>query len=238
MKSVFNKLNKYIIPIKYKKFYKIYKNREFNLLDVGCGQYPVIKAKIVFPKCNYYGLDLTKYETEGHGYDLMKKLYLADLEKDDLSSVPDDFFDVVMCTHVIEHIPNGIEVIERLTKKVKPGGYLYLEWPAVRTLSLPSIPAIFNFCDDDTHIRIYSIVEVANTVLAHNYRVIRAGKRRDIMRIILLPAFYILDRFYYKHGYAGAFYDLVGWAEYVFAQRRVKEVENYYRKTKAGNDPL
>jgi len=214
-KSIFNRLNKYIIPIKYK-------NREFNLLDVGCGPHSVVKAKIVFPKCNYHGLDITKYETKDNGYTLMKQLYIADLVQDDLNDVPDDFFDVVMCTHVIEHIPNGIKVIERLTKKVKMSGYIYLEYPSVRTLSLPSISNCFNFCDDPSHTRIYSIREVANILLANNYRIIRAGKRRDIMRIILLPAFFILDRFYYKHGYAGAFYDLVGWAEYVFAQRREK----------------
>jgi len=220
MKSKLNIFNKYIIPFRFRKFYKEYKNSSFNLLDVGCGPYNVLKTKIVFPKCNYYGLDKCIYNVKGSGYDLMKDYYNIDLLNGDLSKVPDNFFDVVMCLHVLEHITNGLYIVEELTKKVKPNGRIYIEFPSVRTLSLPSIPATFNFCDDDTHIRLYSIQEIVNILLSKSFKIIRAGKKRDIFRILLMPVYYVVDRYYYKHGYAGAFYDILGWAEYVYAQKR------------------
>ncbi len=223
MKSKLNIFNKYVIPFRFRKFYKDYKNKEFKLLDAGCGPYNVLKAKIVFPKCDYYGLDITIYDYKGAGYDLMKHFYKIDLLSGNLSEVPDNFFDIIMCTHVLEHITNGLDIVAELTKKVKPNGRLYIEFPSVRTLSLPSIPATFNFCDDDSHIRIYSIQEIANILLAKNFKVIRAGKRRDIFRILLMPVYYVVDRFFYKHGYAGVFYDIIGWAEYVYSQKRKVE---------------
>ena len=37
--------------------------------------------------------------------------------------------------HVIEHIVNGIEIVEALSKKIKSGGRIYIETPSVKSLS-------------------------------------------------------------------------------------------------------
>ena len=48
---------------------------------------------------------------------------------------------------------------------LKPDGCIYIEFPSVRSLNLPSMRGALNFCDDKTHLRIYSIQEVANILL-------------------------------------------------------------------------
>ena len=90
----------------------------------------------------------------------MKEFHDLDLAEDlqKLDSFPDGFFDVAILSHVIEHLPNGTDVLSRVADKVKAGGRLYVEFPSVRSLKLPSFSAgVLHFCDDPTHVRRYEI---------------------------------------------------------------------------------
>ena len=220
MRSKLTYFSKLVLPFKYKKIYKEYKGKEINYLDIGCGSDSPHTTKIISPKCKYYGLDIKKDHIQPKDLDAMEKFYHLNLMKDDISEMPDDYFDIVNITHVIEHITNSYEVLEKLIPKLKKGGKYYIEFPSVRSLSFPSKPGTLNFCDDDTHIFLPSVREVANLLLANNFKIIKGGLRRDKIRIMLAPLYYIVDRVYYKHGYAGAYWDILGFAEYVYAEKR------------------
>ena len=69
-------------------------------------------------------------------------------------------FDAIMCSHFIEHIDDYAEVLQWISKRLSPGGLLYLEWPSMKSLLAPSLvdlakanlfPQIGNFRDDATH---------------------------------------------------------------------------------------
>jgi trans-aconitate methyltransferase len=148
-------------------FYRSFCHRQFVLLDVGCGNHGATKAKRFFPDCEYWGIDRELYETDEKDLSLTYRRFELDLDRDDLSSVPEQAFDVILASHVIEHLQNGIRVISALCGKLKPGGVIYIEFPSTRSLGLPSVPGTLNFCDDPTHIRIYDVKDVANALLTN-----------------------------------------------------------------------
>ena len=214
---------KIIVPVRFKSFYSEFKSRKFRLLDVGCGNHWPSKTKKWFRQCLYHGLDQKLYNNDERDLQAMEQFYSVDLAQDKLNDVPDNYFDVIMLVHVIEHLPNGLELVSELTKKLKENGLIYIEYPSVKSLSLPNMRGTLNFCDDETHIKLYDLKEICNKLLALNFKIIRAGARRDPLRIIMTPINLLLTRLR-GQSYASALCDISGFAEYIYAEKR-KEVK-------------
>lgn len=202
---------------KFKFFYTEYRNKKFYLLDVGCGNGSPSKAKKLFPRCVYHGIDKENYNRSIKDNLLMDKYFLLDLTSSDLSEIESEKYDVIIMSHIIEHLSNGDKVIESVLGKLKKGGSIYIEFPSVRSLSFPSMPGTLNFCDDETHVRIFDMKEVANICMRSGCKIVRAGTRRNLANILLFPA--ILISGIIKGQPASAFWDLLGFAEYVFAEK-------------------
>jgi hypothetical protein len=133
------------------------------------------------------------------------------------NALPNNYFDFIIIAHVIEHTRKGTEILEILAKKLKVGGGMYIEFPSVRSLSFPSMPGILNFCDDSTHVRLYDIKEVANTLIKCGFKVIKAGTRRNYVNLILTPLKAIYHLIKYRKIYGSDFWDILGFAEFVYA---------------------
>ncbi len=73
------------------------------------------------PNITYYPVD--KF-TEGYAYP--KGTINMDITDIDF---PDSMFDFVICSHVLEHIPNDIAAIKELYRVMKPGGWGILQVP-------------------------------------------------------------------------------------------------------------
>ena len=114
----FRKKFTFLVPVKFKLFYEKFHNVTFNLLDVGCGNHAPSQAKAWFPFCKYYGIDKTRYNNCEDDFSIMEKFYCIDLVIDDLCNIPDNFFDVIILSHVIEHLPNGLDVVKKLSEKL------------------------------------------------------------------------------------------------------------------------
>jgi 2-polyprenyl-3-methyl-5-hydroxy-6-metoxy-1,4-benzoquinol methylase len=206
-----------------RKFYRQWKNKSFTLLDVGCGNHSVKKIKFWFPKASYFGLDRELYNIDKNDIALMEKFLLIDLTKDSLTTLEDNFFDVIIMSHVIEHLPNGDEVLQTLLQKLKSGGEIYIEFPSTKSLSLWSAQGTLNFCDDPTHIRIYDIKEIANILLKNRVKVIRAGIARDLLRTILFPLTIPMQLYsllkHKKLKVQFALWDFTGFGNYVYGKK-------------------
>jgi hypothetical protein len=133
--------------------------------------------------------------------------------------IPDNHFEIVNMSHVVEHLANGDLVIQGLIPKLKHGGFIYIEYPGKRSTKLPSMKGTLNFYDDATHVRIFNIDEVSTLLVANGCTVVKAGTRRYWPYVVLLPI--ALVRQTIIHGFIPAvvFWDLLGFAEYVYAQR-------------------
>lgn len=193
---------------------------EFKVLDVGCGK-SAAKTKKYFRNSLYYGLDyMDSSRVAEDELKAMEQYYKIDLDKDNLSELSDNFFDAIILTHTIEHIKNGLSVVEDLGNKLKKNGIIYIEFPSVRSLSLPHMEGTLNFCDDPEHTRIYDIKEVANTLLAGNFKIIRAGTRRDLLKSVLTPLTYLYFKFIKRMPAAVSLWDICGFADYVLAEKK------------------
>lgn len=214
-----------MMPVKFKRFHGEFKDRDFALLDVGCGNHSASTARRYFPKVRYTGVDRSRdYNNDPEDFKLMEAFHEIDLEKGDLSAIPDGAFDVVLFAHVIEHVRNGEAVLKALAGKLKPGGRIYVEWPGPRSLTLPSAVGTLNFCDDDTHVRVYDLKDVANALLDGGCKVLKAGTRRDPVKLAMFPlglAFSLARRAVGMRMIThGGMWDGMGFAEYVFAEKR------------------
>lgn len=50
-------------------------------------------------------------------------------DADDLKGIPNNHYDFLVASHVIEHVKNPLKALMRWVEVVKPGGYLYIIFP-------------------------------------------------------------------------------------------------------------
>ena len=95
------------------------------VLDVGAGTCPY---HALFAHCDYRTHDFKKYDgvklgnTTAYG----KIDYVSEIT---CIPVPDASFDIVLCTEVLEHVPNPIEALREMTRLLRPGGQLLITAP-------------------------------------------------------------------------------------------------------------
>ena len=99
-----------------------------NVLDAGCGEGQLIeRMKRASPDSRYVGVDVTEVAlVKAH-----KRCPFASFHKADITSLPfkDGTFDVIVCTEVIEHVPEYRDVLLELARVLKPGGLLLISFP-------------------------------------------------------------------------------------------------------------
>ena len=216
MNKLFKGANSKFIYLK-----KSFGNKTFKLLDIGTGNHSASKTVSMFPACEYYGVDLNKdYNNSEADFKVMKSFYEMDLTLLDFHIIPDNYFDGIWMVHVIEHLYNGDQVIENLVAKLKKGGYMYVEYPGIKSTKLPSMHGSLNFYDDPSHVRIYSVKELSDLFDKSGCSVIKGGTRRNLFFILATP-FRILGHWVRGKKLIGnIFWDTLGFAEYVYVIKR------------------
>ncbi len=195
---------------------KFDENDNFKILDVGCGKTSGRIIKSYFPQCRYYAIDK---DPEIEIDDISEKYFQMNLNYIEFDFIPENFFDVILMNHVIEHLTNGDQVIERLLIKLKKRGILYIEFPSFWSTKLPSKKGTLNFFDDPTHCRLYSLMEVYNLLIKNDFKILKGGTRKSLINILLTP--YNIIRSKRTKGYvAGSvFWDLLGFCNFVLAEK-------------------
>jgi len=208
------------LPYRFREIRRRHGARPFRLLDVGAGNHSASVAKRWFPNCHYAGIDRDRhYHNDERDFAAMDEFFELDLTRLEFAAIPDASYDVLLLAHVIEHLANGDDVLRLLAPKLKPGGFVYVEFPGPQSLHMPHMRGTLNFHDDDTHVRVFSAREVAGVLRGCGLRVLKARTRRDPLGILLTPIHVVRAR--QKHGYVpgGVFWDLFGFADEVLAER-------------------
>jgi len=99
-----------------------------NVLDVGCGEASIPRAiREACPESEVAGVEpyepFARFAEEHSGCHIYR----------DLDDVPEDHrYDLVMLSHVLEHILQPVQFLRKLATFVKPGGRLFVDVPDVR----------------------------------------------------------------------------------------------------------
>lgn len=101
--------------------YRYFRDLDLNarVLDVGVGTGFTIAA---LPNVVKHGFDVSSYAlkvSSAHGIQTY----------DRLDGLADDSYDLVVCRHVLEHVPDPIELLARLVRKAKPEGEILVIIP-------------------------------------------------------------------------------------------------------------
>ncbi len=100
------------------------------ILDAGAGEQ---QFKKFCSHLKYVSQDFSQYEGKGDNKGLqMRKWDHGNLDiVSDIAKVPepDCSFDAIMCTEVLEHIPDALAAIREFSRLLRPGGYLLLTAP-------------------------------------------------------------------------------------------------------------
>jgi SAM-dependent methyltransferase len=196
-------------------------NKAFKLLDVGVGNHSASKTVSLFPACEYYGVDLNKdYNNSDEDFKVMKNFYEMDLTRLDFHLIPDQYFDGIWIVHVIEHLHNGDKVIENLIGKLKVGGYMYIEYPGIKSTKLPSMYGTLNFKDDLSHVRVYSVKELTELFEKNSCKVLNGGIRRNLYFILVSPFRIIGHWIRGKKLIGNIFWDILGFAEFIYVRKQ------------------
>ena len=100
------------------------------LLDAGAGE---LRIKAFCSHLDYVSQDFCQYEGKGNGSALQTVHW--DTSRIDIVSditaipAPDGSFDVVLCTEVLEHVPDPLAALREFARLLKPGGRMILTAP-------------------------------------------------------------------------------------------------------------
>ncbi len=209
-----------IKPFRIKQAQRFLATKEPGILDVGAGSHSASITKQWIPKCQYTGIDISReYDNTEEDFKLMDEFIEMDLTKLKFDAIPDNKYDLIIMSHVIEHLYNGDEVIAGLVSKLKSGGVIYIEFPSERSVKFPSMRETLNFYDDPTHCRIYTVKEVSELLTGKGLKVVSAGVRRQLINILVMPVKIIVQLITKRYVRAGVFWDLYGFADHVIAKK-------------------
>jgi len=198
------------------------------VLDIGCGDCRRLRYRSYFRNdliC--YGLDIREHiSCRG----LLKEFYRMDIRERALP-FENDFFDLIVLSHVIEHFPKEVlaDLLREVKRALKENGYLYVEIPSEKTARLVSAKALkkyglpvttFNFFDDKTHISPYSMLEVSRILGENNFSIAEYGEIREPVKRLLSPFLIIAGLITRDESLVtGTLWSLVNWASYVVAKK-------------------
>jgi len=147
----------------------------------------------------------------------------------DLEGIPfsDDSHDLVVASHVLEHLRRPVETFGEFVRVCRPGGLIYVEAPSERALLLPGMPFdhdkffSLSFFDDPTHVsRPWTPQSLHRLACYYSCRPVRVGYRHSTRARLLFP-FLIVRALLRRSGrlLESCIWDAVGWSSFVVVRK-------------------
>lgn len=168
------------------------------ILEIGAG----VGNTLLFIKQNkmaaeVMGVELMEFAESNQKHPLIDKFQIANIEHENIQA-PDEYFDVIICADVLEHLIDPWTMVEKLTRYLKKGGLMIVSVPNIRewkTLSGIVFGGRFKYQPaggimDKTHLRFFckkDIWQLLNTThltpIYHqpNFMLLPEGRKRRIL---------------------------------------------------------
>jgi ubiquinone/menaquinone biosynthesis C-methylase UbiE len=200
-------------------FYQKFIKDNYKILDLGCGYgNTAVSIKMLYENIEYGGCDILPVNEQ------MKRNFLyqqVDLDEGVLP-YPDNYFDIIIFTHVIEHLRYPLKIGKAINRVLKRGGALYIETPQWTSILVPSLGFHreqhnpFNFYDDHTHTKpwtkhgLYEFLSQSSGLNVYKVGTVRNYFRipKNIFDILL--GFMTGNR----HKVISSFWNVYGWCIY------------------------
>ena len=183
-------------------------NPKQKILEVGAGS----GNTLLYIKKNslaeeVMGLELMQIPDSNQQHELVDKFQIANIERDEIEA-PKEYFDVIICADVLEHLIDPWSTIKKISRHLKKKGLLIVSMPNLRewkTLSKVVFKGDFSYTSeggimDKTHLRFFckkNILELLTTsdlepiYIQPNFmlKVIKQGKKRRWLNKFTLRLF-------------------------------------------------
>ena len=153
------------------------------LLDAGAGPGGIVLWRDWLPPrredIRMCAVDMVR----GELFDRYEDFQICDLDEEPLK-YGDGAFEAVLLSHVLEHIKDEKKFFGELSRVLGKGGRIYIEVPTPASLDFPSRRAFIesgvdvstvNFLDDSTHIRTFSLADLAGLAERSGFRPVESG---------------------------------------------------------------
>jgi 2-polyprenyl-3-methyl-5-hydroxy-6-metoxy-1,4-benzoquinol methylase len=132
------------------------------ILDIGCGAGDTGSLiRSVYPNVRITGITCSSIERE-RAMERLDYCICMDIERESLSTLPEKEFDVLLFSHVLEHLVDPIATIEKLLPLLKTGGKVIIFLPNIANwrnrwkLALGKFEYTESGVMDKTHLHFYT----------------------------------------------------------------------------------
>jgi SAM-dependent methyltransferase len=195
------------------------------LLDAGAGPGGLVLWKEWLPPrredISMCAVDMVR----GELFDRYDDFQVCDLDREPLK-YGSGSFEAVLLSHVLEHIRDERSFFRELARVLRPGGRLYVEVPTPASIQFPGRQKFLdrgidvstvNFFDDSTHLRTFSLGELAALAGDSGFTVVETGRITNRYIEDELLSFGILNRDQELATYG--LWSKLGFAHYMIAER-------------------
>lgn len=188
------------------------------VLDLGCGSgNNGIALKEIHAGIEVHGVDILN-QPDRPGFYSFKVVELDN----GVLPFPDNYFDAVLFTHVIEHLRSPLELGKEIHRVMRKGAGIYVETPNWTTTFVPSFGFHreqhnpFNFYDDPSHVKPWSKGGLFEFLFQGcGLQVMKVGNTRNWLK---MPASSLLILYGLLTGnrsyVVSSFWNLYGWCIY------------------------
>ena len=123
------------------------KNKSLKILDIGTGLCNFYPNNVKNSNNKYYDCDLSSEMK-----DILMKRGIIFIEADisiDKLNLNDNSFDLIICSHLIEHLDSSVNLLEEIERLLKISGIAFIKTPDIKFVK-------WNFFNDYTHRKPYT----------------------------------------------------------------------------------
>ena len=181
--------------------FKIIEGKEIHTIaDFGCGDgVNIIPLAKRYPSKNFIGVDISKRRID----DLINKLPKHKFIVGNVSAtnIKSESIDFLICTQVIEHVPDDLKLVDELYRVVKSKGYLFISSVIKKPWAIYRYRNNGRFVLDPTHVREYPSKEAFLSILKDKFSLmdfkVYPTRRRKLITF-QIPGYYQIETLWRK----------------------------------------